>query len=442
MVAFHGCHTHLPTPSLPPTLHPFVHPAKSLGIDFESTRQRLLSLFDPERTPPSFPQPPYQASMAAVHGFYSPYGAPTTTFNGCHSPYATSMTAYHHPHNSSSATEDRLEPTLSSTLTALTTSSSSIHSHHVDDEVHNDTTKELVPLGMLELSSEVPPLSIPHAAAQAIWLLPRPVSAPKVSSLLPPLVTNHVAAPRALPEVFRTVRHHYYHSSCNTVPYGSVILHRDASDRFCLRATNRHSLIPTPILIWDPASDPSDANTNSTTLFSDNTDDKSKRSTNPETGKSEQKIGESVAFFTYVKATTLKSNIEESAHVDNSNNTTITTTTTTTTLRMKDMNEACTKHGGNGLKTQKNGEIFGNYSQDDFPSSNSIPNSFSIERSCTPRNGSQDKDRNNNVEDANKRKVATMPSALLGATGTVTQRGIFHSSQTKTSTKKKKKRNE
>ena len=32
------------------------------------------------------------------------------------------------------------------------------------------------------------------------------------------------------------------------------------------------------------ASDPSDANTNSTTLFSDDTDDKSKRSTNPETG--------------------------------------------------------------------------------------------------------------------------------------------------------------
>jgi len=32
------------------------------------------------------------------------------------------------------------------------------------------------------------------------------------------------------------------------------------------------------------ASDPSDANTNSTTLFSDDTDDKSKRGTNPETG--------------------------------------------------------------------------------------------------------------------------------------------------------------
>lgn len=32
------------------------------------------------------------------------------------------------------------------------------------------------------------------------------------------------------------------------------------------------------------ASDPSDANTNSTTLFSDDTDDKSRRSTNPDMG--------------------------------------------------------------------------------------------------------------------------------------------------------------
>lgn len=33
-------------------------------------------------------------------------------------------------------------------------------------------------------------------------------------------------------------------------------------------------------------SDPSDANTNSTTLFSDDTDDKSRKSTNPEMGMS------------------------------------------------------------------------------------------------------------------------------------------------------------
>lgn len=36
------------------------------------------------------------------------------------------------------------------------------------------------------------------------------------------------------------------------------------------------------------ASDPSDANTNSTTLFSDDTEDKLRRSTNPETGMSIQ----------------------------------------------------------------------------------------------------------------------------------------------------------
>ena len=118
MAAFHGCHTHFHTPSLLHTPPPFAHPAQSLGIDFESTRQRLLSLFDPERTPPSFQQPPHQASMAAVHGYYAPYGAPTTAFNGCHSPYATSMTASHHSHNSSSATEDRLEAALANLAAA------------------------------------------------------------------------------------------------------------------------------------------------------------------------------------------------------------------------------------------------------------------------------------------------------------------------------------
>ncbi|KAG5027971.1 hypothetical protein JHK87_011485 [Glycine soja] len=202
-------------------------------------------------------------------------------------------------------------------------------------------------------------------------------------------------------------------------------------------------LVENNILTYDfdlVASDPSDANTNSTTLFSDDTDDKSKRSTNPETGvsiqqeqeasiatiaavvvelpnallseyqpdvpgisdrrtvaatprqhpsssrtndghfssgpkKSELKIGESSAFFTYVKATTVKRNVEESAHVDN---------TTTTEVRVEDMNQACTEQGGNDLKTHENEEMFENHSQDDLPSSNSIPDSFSIERSCTP----------------------------------------------------------
>jgi len=112
MAAFHGCHTHFHTPSLLHTPPPFAHPAQSLGIDFESTRQRLLSLFDPEITPPSFQQPPYEASMSVVHGYHSSYGTPMTTFHGCHSPYEASMAAYHHPHYSSSATEDRLEAAL------------------------------------------------------------------------------------------------------------------------------------------------------------------------------------------------------------------------------------------------------------------------------------------------------------------------------------------
>ena len=47
-------------------------------------------------------------------------------------------------------------------------------------------------------------------------------------------------------------------------------------------------------------SDPSDANTNSTTLFSDDTDDKSKRSTNPEVGISvqqEQEVNVTIKYL-------------------------------------------------------------------------------------------------------------------------------------------------
>ena len=88
MTAFHGCHTnfihcnphHLPnhpfprhpfhtathqqpfpqhpSPLFPHTPYPFVNPAQSLGIDFESTRKCLLCLFDTEGTLPSFQQPP------------------------------------------------------------------------------------------------------------------------------------------------------------------------------------------------------------------------------------------------------------------------------------------------------------------------------------------------------------------------------------------------
>ncbi|MED6183732.1 Tor complex Tor2 interacting protein 1 [Stylosanthes scabra] len=183
------------------------------------------------------------------------------------------------------------------------------------------------------------------------------------------------------------------------------------------------------------ASDPSDANTNSTTLFSDDTDDESKRSTNPEAGistpqeaavamdivvveehpnssvspdvpgisdrrtgaqglhqscnnitdgyfssapkKSELRIGESSAFFTYVKATTtMRSNIEEIVHIEKN---------ATKQVRMEDMDQACAQERGNLQRHEnENGETLESHSQEDLPSSNSIPDSFSIERSCTP----------------------------------------------------------
>ncbi|XP_028753617.1 two-component response regulator-like APRR1 isoform X2 [Neltuma alba] len=187
-------------------------------------------------------------------------------------------------------------------------------------------------------------------------------------------------------------------------------------------------LVEKNILSYDfdlVVSDPSDANTNSTTLFSDDTDDKSKRSTNPETGmpiqqehestvavasaalvveeppnaraskyrpevpgisdrrtghfsagpkKSELKIGESSAFFTYVKAAAMKSN-SPPVYVDRG---------AATHLRMEDTHQACTQQGANDLQIHENGETCESHSQDDLPSSNSIPDSFSIERSSTP----------------------------------------------------------
>ncbi|OIV99988.1 hypothetical protein TanjilG_26326 [Lupinus angustifolius] len=188
-------------------------------------------------------------------------------------------------------------------------------------------------------------------------------------------------------------------------------------------------LVENNILNYDfdlVASDPSDANKTSTTLFSDDTDDKSKRSTNPEAGisiqqvqeasiavavddveeipdahvseyqpgvpgisdrrtghfssgpkKSELRIGESSAFFTYVKAKMLKNNFEEIVHADNN-------ATTQVEMEGMIMNQTCAQQGGNDLLRHENGETFQSHSQNDIPSSNNVPDSFSIERSCTP----------------------------------------------------------
>ncbi|TKY45664.1 Two-component response regulator APRR1 [Spatholobus suberectus] len=91
--------------------------------------------------------------------------------------------------------------------------------------------------------------------------------------------------------------------------------------------------------------------------------------------KSELRIGESSAFFTYVKASILKSNFEGVVNVDNNG---------ATHVRMEVTHQACAQQGVNDLQICENGETCESQSQDDLPSSNSIPDSFSIERSCTP----------------------------------------------------------
>ncbi|KAK1564612.1 hypothetical protein Q3G72_007068 [Acer saccharum] len=165
------------------------------------------------------------------------------------------------------------------------------------------------------------------------------------------------------------------------------------------------------------ASDPSDANTNSTTIFSDDTDDKSRKSTNPELGmatyqenesavaaaveppqthvseyrphvpiisdrrtgqfsfgpkKSELKVGESSAFFTYVKSSMPK-NISQgiiNAAQD---------------VRMEEKCQPCMQQIVSDTQVHENGEAWENYSQgDDFPSSSSVPDSLSMEKSSTP----------------------------------------------------------
>ncbi|KAL0416362.1 UNVERIFIED_CONTAM: Two-component response regulator-like APRR1 [Sesamum latifolium] len=175
---------------------------------------------------------------------------------------------------------------------------------------------------------------------------------------------------------------------------------------------------------FDPvASDPSDANTNSTTLFSDDTDDKSRRNTNPETcasthqenetnatttaapietatgapsvcqpdvpglsdrqrgqispfpKKSELKIGESSAFFTYVKSSIPKSNNHGSSVHENAPQ---------TEKFIENVNMVSCQVGTD-VRGRENRKSLENHSQaDEYTRSNSVPSSFSMERSCTP----------------------------------------------------------
>ncbi|KAM6569539.1 hypothetical protein CsatB_017524 [Cannabis sativa] len=170
------------------------------------------------------------------------------------------------------------------------------------------------------------------------------------------------------------------------------------------------------------ASDPSDANTNSTTLFSDDTDDKSRKNNNADIGisshqedgetaatasieprtnileyrfdvqgitniqtgkfstggpkKSELKIGESSAFFTYVKSSIIKNNSQAVAHAE---------AHAAQQLRFGEKRQACDNTEVVDTQAHENGEAWESYSQgDDMPSSTSFPDSHSLERSCTP----------------------------------------------------------
>lgn len=165
------------------------------------------------------------------------------------------------------------------------------------------------------------------------------------------------------------------------------------------------------------ASDHSDANTNSTTLFSDDTDDnRSRKSVNPEISmtihqenesnkatsesipadaadcqpeipgifdrhtdqlapfpkKSGLRIGQSSAFFTYVKSSTLKNNFQATVDVE-------------VNAAQPPSFYPETLNNQNGNMSHENGEAWENNSHgEDFPSSTSVPDSTSMERSCTP----------------------------------------------------------
>lgn len=92
--------------------------------------------------------------------------------------------------------------------------------------------------------------------------------------------------------------------------------------------------------------------------------------------KSELKIGESSAFFTYVKSSTVKNNFQGVVNADDN---------AAQNLRMGEKHQECSEQVVTDLQILENGEAGESYLQgDDFPSSNSIPDSLSMERSCTP----------------------------------------------------------
>lgn len=92
--------------------------------------------------------------------------------------------------------------------------------------------------------------------------------------------------------------------------------------------------------------------------------------------KSELKIGESSAFFTYVKASMPKNIAQSSVNVDDN---------AAKNARIEEKCQPGIQQVVSDAQILKNGEAWENYSQgEDFPSSSSVPDSHSMERSSTP----------------------------------------------------------
>ena len=88
------------------------------------------------------------------------------------------------------------------------------------------------------------------------------------------------------------------------------------------------------------------------------------------------KIGESSAFFTYVKSSLIKNNSQAVTHVE---------AHAVQHLRLNEKHQACGNPVVVDTRIQENGEAWESYSQgDDIPSSTSALDSLSMERSCTP----------------------------------------------------------
>ncbi|KAJ6411586.1 hypothetical protein OIU84_008213 [Salix udensis] len=92
--------------------------------------------------------------------------------------------------------------------------------------------------------------------------------------------------------------------------------------------------------------------------------------------KSELKIGESSAFFTYIKSGMVKNNSQGVALIDDNTN---------QNLRMEEKLQVSGQQLVNDTHLQENGKTLDYYSQgDDFRSSTSVPDSLSVWKDLAP----------------------------------------------------------